>query len=136
MTDFGLAKVVTDSMHTQEGAILGSPRYMSPEQAAGKPAGTRADAYSLGITLYQMVTGRVPFEGDTASLLAQHITQTPAPPRSLAPELPAELEELLLGMLTYEEFKALVEKIGERNLLTFPFYDFSLYLCDILLGTP
>lgn len=99
LTDFGLASLAERTMHTQEGAVLGSPRYMSPEQAAGRKADARADVYALGVTLYQMVTGVLPFEGDVASLLAQHITRAPRAPRDIAAEVPAEIDDLVLLML-------------------------------------
>lgn len=99
MSDFGLAKLLGSGSLTQSGTILGSPRYMSPEQASGHPADERSDVYALGITLYEMLTGHTPFEGDTGSLLAQHITQTPAPPSDLRSDLPPELDHLILGML-------------------------------------
>ena len=99
VTDFGLAKIARASTLTQEGAILGSPLYMSPEQAAGRPADARSDIYALGITLYELLTGQTPFTGDTAQVLAQHITQPPPTPRALNPDVPLELERHLLSML-------------------------------------
>lgn len=102
VTDFGLAKIAAelgDTMHTQEGAILGSPRYISPEQASGRPADARADVYSFGVTLYLLFTGKLPFEGDTGSLLAQHITQPPPDPRSVSADLPDAVVSLLTGLL-------------------------------------
>jgi hypothetical protein len=105
ITDFGLAKLMGSTSQTQSGTILGSAPYMSPEQAAGKPADERSDVYALGITLYEMATGRTPFEGDTASLLAQHITQTPPPPHELCAEIPLGLEALILSMLAKDPDK-------------------------------
>ena len=99
ISDFGLAKMPVSSELTQEGTILGSPRYMSPEQAAGKDVDHRSDIYSLGIILYEMVTGETPFNGDTSQILAKHLTQTPVKPRKHSSEIPHELEELILGML-------------------------------------
>jgi serine/threonine protein kinase len=72
---------------------------MSPEQASGHPADERSDAYSFGITLYEVLTGKPPFEGDTASVLAQHITAEPAPPRQMVPEIPPDLDALILSLL-------------------------------------
>lgn len=101
LTDFGLAKADADgTMHTVEGAIMGSPRYMSPEQAAGRSADLRADVYSFGVTLFLLLTGRLPFEGDTASLLAQHLTQPPPDPRALNADVPEVLAQLVLSMLS------------------------------------
>ena len=99
ITDFGIAKHSASSVKTQQGIIMGSPAYMSPEQAAGGEIDYRSDIYSLGVTLYQMLTGRLPFERDTASVMAQHITQTPASPSELNPDISDELGAILLKML-------------------------------------
>ncbi len=101
ITDFGLAKIAREGPKlTQEGAVLGSPAYMSPEQAAGGVAEQAADVYSFGVTLYEMATGRCPFEGESiASVLSAHITQPPPDPASFGDDIPAPLGELLLQML-------------------------------------
>ncbi len=99
VSDFGLAKLAHSSVQTYVGAVLGSPAYMSPEQVSGREADQRSDIYALGATLYRLFTGRRPFEGDTASVLAQHLTQPPVPPRDVNPALPAELDRLLLTLL-------------------------------------
>ena len=101
--DFGIAKLARQAPQlTQEGSILGSPAYMSPEQAAGRGADSRADVYAFGVTLYQMATGTFPFEGDTAEVLGQHLTQPPPPPTQRVPGLPAAFEALVLEMLAKE----------------------------------
>jgi hypothetical protein len=102
ITDFGLAKLLESSVHTQEGSLLGSAHYMSPEQAAGRPADARSDIYSLGITFYEMLGGRAPFDGETASVLAQHLSQPPPPLRALARDLPLEFEAVVMSMLEKE----------------------------------
>ncbi|MFW6052008.1 MAG: serine/threonine-protein kinase, partial [Myxococcota bacterium] len=100
ITDFGLAKIAREGPKlTQVGAIMGSPAYMSPEQAAGGETDHRADVYAFGVTLYQMVVGRCPFEGNTASILAAHITQPAPDPAELGADVPAPLRELLVSML-------------------------------------
>jgi len=99
LADFGLARLRSSGSHTVAGTILGSPDYMSPEQAAGQVADSRSDIYALGITLYEMLTGKPPFEGDTPAVLAQHITQLPPPPRQQVADLPLDLELIVLAML-------------------------------------
>lgn len=100
LTDFGNAKLADSIVHTQEGVMLGSPAYMSPEQVTGHPLDHRTDIYSLGVSLYQMLTGRVPFEGDMRAVLAQHVNQLPRPPRELDPSIPQALEAAVLTMLS------------------------------------
>ena len=73
ITDFGIAKLTLSSIATMEGSLLGTPAFMSPEQARGEPADGRSDIYALGVTLYQLLTGDLPFEGDVKGILAQKI---------------------------------------------------------------
>jgi serine/threonine protein kinase len=106
--DFGVAKLRSDqvgSMHnpTATGSILGTPYYMSPEQALGRQVDPRTDIYSLGVVLYQGVTGRLPFGGSTLyDILHQHITAQPPPPQSLRPDCPPAFAELILRALAKE----------------------------------
>ena len=100
ITDFGLAKLAESNEMTQAGTVLGSPAYMSPEQALGKSADKRSDIYSLGIMIYQMITGEVPFKGeDMAAVLSMHINETPAPLTSKKARVPKALEKVVLSML-------------------------------------
>ena len=99
LTDFGIAKTDESTIKTQQGIILGSPGYMSPEQASGEALDLRSDIYSLGITLFQMLTGKIPFEGETSQVLIKHITQAPPPPSQFNPEIPANIEAIILKML-------------------------------------
>jgi serine/threonine protein kinase len=101
LTDFGLAKQLEDESHTRTGAILGTPSYMAPEQAEGrKDVGPLSDVYGLGAILYEMLTGRPPFKGDTAlTTLAQVVNDEPVPPRRLNPGTPHDLETICLKCL-------------------------------------
>ena len=107
--DFGLAKLTEppsarhrcsradgDEVNTETGVVMGTARYMSPEQARGQKVDARSDIFSLGIVLYEMITGRVPFEGATASdVIAAILDKEPSPLARYAPEVPVELERIV-----------------------------------------
>jgi len=101
VTDFGLAKiVVADSGLTLAGEVLGSPNYLAPEQASGAAADLRSDIYSLGATLYELLTGRPPFEGPTpVSIILKHVREPLRSPRQFSPELSIPLVTLTQRML-------------------------------------
>ena len=95
ITDFGIARI-TDSSKTKTGTILGTPSYMSPEQLSGKRVDGRSDLFSLGIMLYQMLTGELPFKGDSMAALMYQIANEPHPPmRNFNPKLPAALDDFI-----------------------------------------
>jgi eukaryotic-like serine/threonine-protein kinase len=99
--DFGLARAAVDSRQlTQQGAIIGTPAYMAPEQAAGEAVDRRCDLFSLGCVLYRLATGTPPFKGsDTITTLIAVATASPVPPVELRPELPGALSDLILQLL-------------------------------------
>ena len=101
VTDFGLARAVaSDSSLTASGAVLGTPLYMSPEQAEGKKVDARTDIYALGATFYHMVCGRPPFQGETPlSTLLKHLTEPLPSPRELDPDLPEPLCDIISKMM-------------------------------------
>lgn len=99
LTDFGNAKLHETAVHTLEGHLLGSPSFMSPEQITGAAIDARTDIYSLGISLYQMLTGRVPFEGELSSILAQHVNRKPDAPSVHVPKISADVDQIVLKML-------------------------------------
>jgi len=104
--DFGIARSIREKGITGGGIIIGTPEYMSPEQTEAKDVDQRSDIYSLGIILYEMATGRVPFEGDTAlSIAIKHKTEIPKDPKSLNPGIPDDLKHLILRCLEKDREK-------------------------------
>jgi eukaryotic-like serine/threonine-protein kinase len=99
VADFGIARATSAAQEdlTQTGAVMGTATYFSPEQAQGLPVDPRTDLYSLGVVLYEMVTGQPPFSGDNAVAIAyQHVRETAVPPRQVNPALPQAFEDIVL----------------------------------------
>ncbi|MGB0955499.1 MAG: CHASE2 domain-containing serine/threonine-protein kinase [Panacagrimonas sp.] len=121
VTDFGIARI-TDASKTKTGMVLGTPSYMSPEQLAGKKVDGRSDLFSLGATLYQLLTGALPFQADSMATLMYKIANEPhAPMDSLRPDVPVVLNEVIDRILhkdleqRYQDGKEVAEDL--RNLM-------------------
>ncbi len=97
LMDFGIARSATDGSLTSTGTTLGSLNYMPPEQVRGEAADARSDIYSFGVSLYEMLTGKLPFQGDSQySLMTAHLNQTPPEPITLRGDLPAGLNTIIM----------------------------------------
>lgn len=116
VADFGIARL-QDTQNTMTQFALGSVHYISPEQAKGEPVDARTDIYSLGIVMYEMLTGQLPFEGDSAvSVAVAHISSIPAMPRELNPDIPPELEAITMRAMDpdlNERYASAAELLGD-----------------------
>jgi len=100
VTDFGIARAVSASALTETGRVIGTVNYTSPEQARGAPATAESDIYSLGVVMYEMLTGRLPFAGDTPVAVAlKHVQEDPVPISLLNPSVPPEFERVVMRAL-------------------------------------
>jgi len=114
--DFGIAQGVEGDHMTTAGFVMGSPKYMSPEQIQGQPLDVRSDVYSLGVVMYFLFTGREPFMGESPSVIAyKHVGETPRPPRDINPDVPQWLNDLILKTLAKDrnERHPTVEALGK-----------------------
>ncbi|MFB0565876.1 MAG: protein kinase [Candidatus Aminicenantaceae bacterium] len=157
--DFGIARSMKTKGITGAGVMIGTPEYMSPEQVEGKEVDNRSDIYSLGVILYEMVTGQVPFEGDTPFIIGvKHKSEKPKNPKEINAQIPDDLSRVILNCLEkdkekrYQETNELLselskigkgkpekERIGEmkleKSIAVLPFTDLSPkkdqeYFCD------
>ncbi|MBC8508080.1 MAG: protein kinase [Anaerolineales bacterium] len=103
LTDFGIARIVSDTQFTVTGTLVGTPAYMSPEQGKGMGIASPSDIYSLGIILYEMVTGKVPFDADTPlAVIHKHINEPLPSPRTIREDIPRVLEAVIVKALAKE----------------------------------
>src|SRR5215469_2893943 len=122
--DFGLAKSFENdaTMMTRTGQILGTPRYMAPEQVEAKPVDHRADIYALGLILYEMATGEIPFRAESAmQLMYQRVTEAPKDPRTISPDVPEYLAKIILKCLEkdpgkrYQSTREILADVDAQN---------------------
>lgn len=107
ITDFGIARMASSSVRTQTGMVLGSPKYMSPEQVMGKSIDQRSDIFSLGVMLYEMLTGQAPFDGENVNaIMYQTLNAVPPPPNMMNPAIPE--------MVNFIVAKALAKGVEDR----------------------
>jgi serine/threonine protein kinase len=103
LTDFGIAKIVTGVQFTASGGMVGTPAYMSPEQGLGEQGDERSDLYSLGVIFYQMLTGKLPYDGDTPlAVILKHLNDPVKSPRDLRREIPQTLDDIVTQLMAKE----------------------------------
>ncbi len=119
--DFGIARAVSDSSSTvaETTAIIGTAAYFSPEQAKGEPVDARADLYSAGVVLYELLTGRAPFRGETPVAVAyQHVSEAPLPPSDVLEDVPRALDAVVLRALAKSPFQRFQDATQFREALS------------------
>jgi hypothetical protein len=119
LMDFGIAKAVTDPQLTKTGFLVGSVFYISPEQIEGKELDGRSDLYSLGVTLYELATGKRPFDGTSDyQIISAHMKENPPAPRQLDPSVPAELNDVIMLALAKDPAQRFQTAEAFRNALS------------------
>jgi len=119
LTDFGIAKMLSGAKFTASGSILGTPSYMAPEQGLGQPGDARADIYSLGVLLYQLSTGRLPYDADTpVAVILKHVNEQLPPPRTINPNTPQSVENIIVRALAKDpahRYQTVEEMLADLN---------------------
>jgi len=119
LMDFGIARAGEERSITMTGTTLGSLGYMSPEQVKGEPTDARSDLYSVGVSLYEMVTGQRPFQASSDySIMAAHVKETPKPPVELHPGLPAAMNEIIIMSIAKDPAQRFQTADAFRNALS------------------
>ncbi|SFC48501.1 Stk1 family PASTA domain-containing Ser/Thr kinase [Clostridium uliginosum] len=146
LTDFGIAKVADSVTVTNSNMIIGSVHYFSPEQAKGKFVDCRTDIYSLGIVMYEMVTGRVPFNGETSiSVAMMHIQEPIIPPKEVIADIPANINAVILKALekepinrfqTVKELTDILNAINDNFNLEVNFKNRSIDATTVMMPEP
>jgi len=130
VTDFGIARAASAATVTHTGTVVGSVHYFSPEQARGEITNEQSDIYSLGIILYEMVTGTLPYDGESPiSIALKHMNEEPKPPSAISPKVPANLEQVIMRAIAKypedryadaKQFKQDLQRVSQ-GMSTLPF---------------
>src|SRR5437868_6965306 len=145
VTDFGIARAGTSQM-TEAGSIVGTAQYLSPEQARGTEVDQRSDLYSLGIVLYELLTGQTPFDGDTPVEIAmKHLSATPRPPSQIRRDVPRDLDMVVMRALakdpaaryqTADEMEADLERVLRGAAVSAATTDFATQIMPAIPAPP
>jgi serine/threonine protein kinase len=137
IADFGIARMESSLLNTQTGTVIGSPLYMSPEQILNKRIDLRSDIFSLGILLYQMLTGQLPFNGDNAhAVMFQIVQEEPPKPSSLNPDVPGTLDAIVAKCLAKQPQDRYQDanELGKALLFCHKATHTGMYLHNLLTG--
>ncbi|MFN7210011.1 MAG: protein kinase domain-containing protein, partial [Aggregatilineales bacterium] len=119
LTDFGIAKILSGNTMTLSGGMVGTPAFMSPEHGLGENSDERSDIYSMGVILYQMLTGRLPYDGDTpVAIILKHVREPLTPPSVFNPSIPPALEQIVMKAMAKdpeERYQSAAEMLADLN---------------------
>ena len=119
LTDFGIAKILSGNTMTLSGGMVGTPAFMSPEHGLGENSDERSDIYSMGVILYQMLTGRLPYDGDTpVAIILKHVREPLTPPSVFNPNIPPALEQIVMKAMAKDpeaRYQSAAEMLADLN---------------------